>query len=574
MTGDRDSMTASDETETKFQHQPYTTATARLAADVIVKERDVHLGEKGVAAQGNPAGLQAKRAASADTIDGIPKALDSDHPIERGPEGKQPDLLDQTPAGSSVIRGGALRLGAHVVGALASVAASAVVIRHLGVIDTGRFITVMSLVVIAGSISDLGMSAVGVRDYAVRPLDERHRLLRNLLGMRLAFLVVGVTLATIFAAAAGYTDAMVLGTVIAGVAMALLVTQQSLAILFHVRLRFGTVAGLALFVQIGVAITAALLAMAGAGLSAFFAVQVPAMVFVLALAVMLGGRDMRALPAFDRLEWRRMLRQILPYSAAVILSVLYLRIAQIMVSLLSTGDETGFFGVPFRVLETLIAIPPLLASTALPILARTARHDADRFASAGRRLAESMLIAGTGLTIVVFLSAEFCIDLVAGPGFERSVGVLRILAFALVGTFIIAARGYSLLALGSMRAILISNALALGIVFVVGVPLVHAHGAVGAALTLLAAELALAASYELAITRSRALLRLSPSFVARVTCAAALATLPVLLIHLPSLVGAAIAAVIYSILLVTLGIVPAELRQTLWQRRPPSMGAV
>ncbi len=71
--------------------------------------------------------------------------------------------------------------------------------------------------------------------------------------------------------------------------------------------------------------------------------------------------------------------------------------------------------------------------------------------------------------------------------------VLRILAFALLGTFVIAARGYALLSLGRLRAMLISNAIALGVVFAAGIPLISAHGATGGAIALTAAELTLAA---------------------------------------------------------------------------------
>jgi O-antigen/teichoic acid export membrane protein len=557
MAGDRDAVPAPDEALRQLEHQPDAATATGLAADVVMDESDVQ----------GPAMCPAGR-----WINNVARIVStpptgSDDEAARPPVAAQPDLLDSTEAGGSVIRGSALRLGGHVLGALAGVAVSAVVIRQLGVVDTGRFVTVMSLVVIAGSISDLGLSAVGVREYAVRPPDEGHRLLRNLLGMRLAFVALGVGAATAFAVLAGYGSTMVLGTLVAGVGMTLFVTQQSLAIPLHVRLRFGAVAGLLLLGQIGVAIAAVLLALAGAGLLAFLAMNIPATLAVLVLTVLVGGAGVRVLPAFDDVQWRRLLRQILPYSAAVVLSVLYFRVAQIMISLLSSGEETGFFGVSFRVLETLTTIPALLVSTALPILARAARDDSERFAYAGRRLAETMLIAGAGLAIVLFLGAKFCIDVVAGSGFDRSVDVLRILAFALVGTFVIAARGYALLSVDSMRAILVSNAIALGVVAVAGVPMISAHGAVGAALTLLAAELTLAACYEVALTRRRAELRMTPGFVARVTLAALVALVPVLLLDLTPVLMAAIGGIVYLAALAALGAVPAELREAL-SRRP------
>jgi O-antigen/teichoic acid export membrane protein len=313
---------------------------------------------------------------------------------------------------------------------------------------------------------------------------------------------------------------------------------------------------------VGLAVEAVVLVAIGAGLLPFFTLWIPITILVLAITIQVGGSETRVLPAFHPGEWRGMLREILPLSAAVVLSVLYFRLAQVMTSVISTDTETGYFGVAFRILESVTIVPPLLVSTALPILARSARNDPDRFDYAGRRLVETMLLAGVGVALAVFLGAEFAVDLVAGDDFGPSVDVLRILAFALLGTFVIAARGYSLLSLGRLRAMLGSNAVALAVVVGAGIPLIEAHGAVGAAIALTAAELALAACYEVSLTRGRPQLRPSAGFLWRAALAAA-AALPVLLLGLPSLAQALVGLAIYAGVLIALGAVPPELRHAL-----------
>jgi O-antigen/teichoic acid export membrane protein len=484
------------------------------------------------------------------------------------------DPLDKAGAGATVIRGSVVRLGGHVLGALASLAATVVIIRHLGVVDTGRLVTVMTLIVIVGAISDLGLSTVGVREYSVRPPGEGHRFLRNLLGMRAAFAIGGLVVAVAFAVVAGYTADMRLGTFMAGLGMALFVFQQSLTIPLQVSLRFNWVAALQLMIQVGIAVEAVLLSRAGVGLLPFFVLQLPVMLPVLALTVLVGGRETRAPPAADVKEWGRMLRKILPYSAAVVLSVLYFRIVLVMVSLLSSDVETGYFSAAFRLLDGLTTIPAIVVSSALPILARTAHGNTARFNSASRRIAQVAAVSGVGLALIVGLGSEFIINVAAGPGFEESVSVLRILSIALMGTFLIAARGYALLSLGKLKAMLISNALAFGLVAAVGVPLIRAHGATGAAVTLVAAELALCACYELAATRQQRALRLRLSVVARLLFAASMAVSLVSVLHLTSLGMAAVGGVVYSAMVLLLRVLPPDFSRALYGRATAQRGRI
>lgn len=489
------------------------------------------------------------------------------------PDDAQVNILDTSQAGPSIIRGSLLRLAAYVLGTLATVGSSAVVIRHLGLVDTGRFLTVTAMVTIVATISDLGLGGFAVRDYAAGPREEGRRFLRNLLGIRVVFALGGLAIAVLFGVLVGYPGVMVLGTAIAGLGMVFLVVQDGCSIPLQVSLRFGWVAGLQLAIQVGVAIEAVLLALAGVGLLPFFAMQLPLVIPVLAVTMVVGGHDSRLAPLLEAAQWRQMVRRILPFSAAVVLSVLYFQIAQIMVSLLSTSTQTGYFGVSFRVLMSFTTLPPLLVSSALPLLARTARNDEERFNYASSRLVETMLLAGCGLALALFLGASIAIDIVAGAGYGHSVEVLRILAVALLGTFVIGARGYALLSLDRLRAMLISNAIALGVVLSCGAPLISAYGAKGAAIALVAAELVLGFSYELALSHKRPALRLKAAFAMRAVAATLLAGVAASVLSLPALAAVALGLGLYVTALLLLGIVPAEIREALFARRPPSARA-
>lgn len=80
----------------------------------------------------------------------------------------QPDLLDTPQAGPAAVRGGAMRVVGYVAGVALSVGSSALLFRHLGVVDSGRYVTVLALIAIVLGVTDVGLTTIGVRELAVR----------------------------------------------------------------------------------------------------------------------------------------------------------------------------------------------------------------------------------------------------------------------------------------------------------------------------------------------------------------------------------------------------------------------
>src|SRR6476659_521100 len=114
------------------------------------------------------------------------------------------DLLDTPQAGPTAIRGSLLRVGGYVAGTLMSILSVSLLIRHLGVTDFGRYVTVLSLVTIVQGVTDAGLSQIGIREYSTRRGSDRDALMRNLTGVRLVLTFAGILAATGFAAVAGY----------------------------------------------------------------------------------------------------------------------------------------------------------------------------------------------------------------------------------------------------------------------------------------------------------------------------------------------------------------------------------
>lgn len=489
----------------------------------------------------------------------------SDEPLDAttslsSPHGLDPvEILDAPTAGGKVIRGSVPRIGGYVVGVLLGVVSASLMIRHLGVENWGRYVTVTSLVAIVGGLSEAGLSAIGAREYATRSGSERDGLMRNLLGLRLAITAAGVAAAVVFAVVAGYEGLLIAGTVLAGLALLLNVAQQMYMIPLGTALKIAWVSALDLARQLASVLAVILLVVAGAGLLPFLAVPLPVGLLVLVMTIVLVRGAIPFRPAFERTQWKHVLQLTLVYSAAAAVASIYASLTVVIGSLLTSDKEIGYYGASFRVFSVLSAMPLLAVNLAFPILARAAENDESRFRYVIQRLFETSLIFGAWLSLATILGASFAIHIVAGPDFAPSVPVLQIQGAALVATFLTVTWGTGLLALHRHRALLLANLVGLATSGLTTILLVPDHGAKGAAIATLAGESALALSYTVALLGRDRRLRFEIAVIPKVMVAVAAALLIALIPGLERLPLVVAASAAYFAVLWALRAIPKEL---------------
>ncbi|MDP9400889.1 MAG: hypothetical protein M3P39_08105, partial [Actinomycetota bacterium] len=393
----------------------------------------------------------------------------------------EPDVLDTAGAGGAAIRGGSLRVAGYALGVMLSVLSAAVLFRHLGIADGGRYVTVNTLVAVVAGVTDAGLVAVGVRELSVRRGAARRRLLASLLGLRLVLTLLGVAGVLAFAALAGYPEVLVLGTLLAGAGLLLQVVQATLTIPLLSALRLGWVTALDLARQVALVAGIVALAALGASLLPFLALAVPVGAVVLVLTALALRGEERARPAFDRAEWVALLRDTLPFAAAVAIAAIYFRLALVLMSLVADPVETGLFALSFRVVDVLVVLPQLAVGAAQPIFARAARDDRLRLRYASTRTFEASLVLGAGLALALALGAPVAMAVLAGEQGAPAAGILRIQAAGLAASFVTAAFSYVLLSLRMHRALLAVSLVGLLVTAGGTLALVPVAGAEGAA---------------------------------------------------------------------------------------------
>jgi O-antigen/teichoic acid export membrane protein len=468
------------------------------------------------------------------------------------------DVLDTPQAGGLVIKGAVLRVLGYFAGTIFAIGSAIVLTRHLGVTRFGQYTTIISVVTVTGALTDLGMTSLATREYAVREGLDREHLMRDVLGLRVLITSVSIVLAVVFALAAGYDSARVLGTAAAGVGLGLVSVQSTVAVPLFTMLRLGQTTALELLRQAVWVALLVLLALLGAGVLPLLAATIPAGLVMLATTAVLTRRHMPIRPAIRPIMWATLLRDTLTFSLATGVGAMYVFTTQILTSLTASGVQNGLFAASFRVFVVAASIAGLVVSAAFPVLARAARDDRERLRYAVQSMLEVVAILGVAAALGAVTGAAPIIALIAGPHFAGAAAPLRIDGAALLASFILPALGMALISLHRHRALAFANLIALAVTAALTLILATSHGATGAAVATVCGEWILCIAYLVALTRGAASLPLHGAFVLRIV-AAAIPAFAVMLLQLPAVVQLVAAFVVYAALVALFKAVPGEL---------------
>lgn len=491
---------------------------------------------------------------------------DAGPPAAAAAPGSEFDLVDSSDAGPAALRGSVLLGGGYAISIGLSLISVPLLIRHLGIVDFGRYTTVVALASIVGGLTDAGLFNIALREWASRRGEDRARLMRSLLGVRLVLSASGVIVGALFAIAAGYSSTMIVGTLIAGATMVLTAIGSILMVPLQGELRFGWVTVVNLTRQVASVALIVILVLAGAGLLPLLASGLVAGILTTAVAIPLVRGRMPVSPSFGDGQWWPLVRETLPYGASIALNTVYFRITIVVMSIVAESRQTGYFATSFRVTEVLIGVPALAIGAAFPILSRSARSDKDRFASASDRVVELAIIAGIGLALAVSLSAPFVIVVLAGSQGSPAVPVLQFQAIALAATFVSMASAFVLLSLRRHTALLVANGLALLTNVALTLILVLADQARGAAIAAALAECCLALGQMTLLLRARQI-RVRWRTLGTIALAAAAGAAPLLLNDVHPILRTILGISLYVGVLALFRQLPPEIGHALTQRR-------
>jgi O-antigen/teichoic acid export membrane protein len=383
--------------------------------------------------------------------------------------------------------------------------------------------------------------------------------------MRVVIAAIGTVVALLFALVAGYTGVMIAGTAIGCLALGFTLIQQSATIPLQSELRFGATSILELVRAATAAVGIVALVIVGASLFDFLIWPLPVALTVLAATLLIMRRRGELLPRYRRDELRYIGRETLPAAASSVLNSVFYRVSIIVMSIVASGRELGYYSASYRVIESLIIVPSLLVGTAFPIMARAAETDLVRLRYILQRLFDVGALLGIGTALMLVVGAPSAIYVLAGPDFNPAIPALRLQGLAMGASFLVPVWAGALWNLRLRGPLVIANLVGL-VAAIVFVFIGAQQGATGTAIGATAAEFVYVGALWTALVRSRPDLAVGLAVPPRALLAAIVAA-AALLVPVPHAVQIPIAGVIYLVVLFATRAVPPELLAALRTRR-------
>lgn len=192
----------------------------------------------------------------------------------------------------------------------------------------------------------------------------------------------------------------------------------------------------------------------------------------------------------DRRVIGTLARNAIPFFAYWVLGSLYYRLDTILLSKLTGAAVLGWYGAAYRLFDTLVFLPSIVASAILfPILSQLSAQSFPALRQAMRKGLDIIIIVGMPISVGLFTLAEPIIQLIyRQPEFVHAVPALQWLAIGLLLLYVNSILGVTVVSLNEERKMTLVAGLAVVLNLGLNLALIPLFQHVGAAATTAATE--------------------------------------------------------------------------------------
>lgn len=399
------------------------------------------------------------------------------------------DFMQEEVSNGKIVQAFSTQLIFRVLGMVASVFTVAITTRHLGPTSYGHLTTAIVFVGLWTSFTELGIGSVIVRRVTSGTADLQ-RLIRVNTGLSLVY-CVPLSLITMGSGLLVYQGDPEVRSMLIILSTSLTLTTILTCVqpIFVTKVNFTAAAVSDLLGRMASLAATLVMIAIDAPLIWFAIAQVVPIAVQLVVQFWAAGKMMPFWPIFSWRESWSLVLESLPQTGVLIIGVLYWRTDGVLLSILSSPEQVGAYGLAYTVAFTTSVISQFyLSSTLSSMTGRFAKNKKD-FANFVERSIETMSLVALPIGVVGIMLAGPIVALMGSDDFVADgKPTLAILFCAVAVTFINGVLSQALFAAHDQVFLLRLNVVNLLVNIGLNIAFIPTYGAVGAAWALLVAE--------------------------------------------------------------------------------------
>lgn len=421
--------------------------------------------------------------------------------------------------------------------------------RYLGASRFGDYTTITSFGTFFSTMADMGFYYIAVREIS-KPGTDGEKIFSNAFTLRFFVTLFFVLLAPVAAYFFfDYSNLVKFGILIVGLSNLATMLIQIMTAIFQYRLNTGMVALMEVVAQVIFVGLAAYLIWVGADILPFIWVTSFATIVNLVLLYFVSRKLFRFRLSFDFTVWKDILRDAWPMGLITIINLFYFRFNIVMLSAMKPSEDVGIFGAPYKILETLIAVPTIFVGLVIPILSRYYVSDREKFDRAFKKAFDALVIIAVPFAVGTQFISGWIMNLVTGDGYEGSARVLQILMIAILAMFLASLAINTVVVINKQKRLIGISTLAAVVSIALNFALIPKFSYIGTSYAVVATECIISVLTYLLVYRA---IGLRPRFTIALKClfAGAIMAGALFAIHTENvIINVVVGGLVYAVLL-------------------------
>lgn len=421
--------------------------------------------------------------------------------------------------------------------------------RGLGPEAFGDFTAATVFLFIPVVLADVGLSAAVLREISADP-ERTEPAMSASLPLRALISAAAVLVAVGIGFAVPFNEQTRVAILISSIGAFLTLMTLSLLPLLQAQLKMQWAVGASIAGRVATFVLTLAALGAGLGFRSVVTAHVVGLALTFVLHVWAVARLIPLRLTVDVAYWRRLVAGSLALGLAIALSQIYFRVDTVLLALLRSSEEVGYYGAAFKFVELSVLVPGAVGVSIFPPLARFVATRDPRATGLVQKSFDVLLAAAVPVMVIMLAFAEEIVELTAGEAFREAATAVRILAPFGLFAFVGAVLWRVLMASDRDRTLLWVAAFILAVNVALNLIFVPRYGFEAAAAITVASEALVLLPIAYGVWREGMLPDLR--YAAAIALAGGLMAVPILFLPGPAAVVAIVACAVYTACLLAL----------------------